>query len=140
VIEALEPGVHLFIPIDTSEGEEEPDLFVFFPGVMFAPTGLAIESNGIAQNMLPNGGIQFMSPQHLSKRHFYLLNRNVIGDAQIFTDSWFRLIFSQRALERLGDVLHRELAFMPMGVCDEPIPANAEKRTRDGGVEPLGAG
>jgi hypothetical protein len=139
VVEALEPGVHLFIPLDTSEGRQEPELYVFYPGVTFRPTGLAIEANAIAGSMLPDGGLQFSSPNYLSARHFYLLNRNVIGSAEIFTDGWFGPIFSQRAVERLGDVLQRELAFMPMGVCEEPLPPDARRCTRDGGEEQLGA-
>ncbi len=138
IVEALEPESHLFIPLDFSDDKEERQLYVFFPGAMFAPTGLAVEGNDIAKNLLPNGSLQFVSPQHLGKRHFYLLNRSVIGPAHIFTDSWFGVIFSRGILELVGDVLDRELAFMPMGECNAPIPAHAEKRTRDGRVQPLG--
>jgi hypothetical protein len=139
VVEALEPGVHLFIPLDTSEGEREPELYVFYPGLMYRPTALAIKASDIGRYLRPEGFLQFTRPQHLSARHFYMLNRNVIGSAEIFCEGWFGPVFSQRAVERLGDVLQRELAFMPMGVCDEPIPAGATRCTRDGGVAQLGA-
>lgn len=134
-IEALEPGAHLFLALDLCPGEEPP-LHVFFPGVLFRPTALAIDANGIRENLLPGGGVKFTGPR-LSARHFYRLNRNVIGAAEIFVDPWLGPIFSQRAVAQFGDVLEREHAFMPMGVCEEPIEPGASKATRDGSVHPL---
>jgi hypothetical protein len=136
VLESLEPGAHLFLPLDTSDGGQPPLLHIFFAGAMFRPTGLAISANGIAGHILPEGGLSFNQPK-LSARHFYYLNANVIGSAELFVDTWLGTIFSRRVLERLGDVLPPELAFMPMGVCAEPPPADAMKCTRYGKTEPL---
>jgi len=136
VLESLEPGTHLFLPLDTSDGGQPPLLHIFFAGAMFRPTGLAISANGIAGHILPEGGLTFNQPK-LSARHFYYLNANVIGSSELFVDSWLGTIFSRRMLERLGDVLPPELAFMPMGVCAEPPTAGAMKCTRDGKTEPI---
>lgn len=138
IVEALEPGVHLFIPLDTSEGQREPELYVFYPGVIFRPTSLAIEASGMVGAIQPHGGL--VIPRTVSARHFYAVNRNVISSAEIFTEGKLGPIFSQRAVEQLGDVLAREYAFMPMGVCEEPIVKGTGKYTRDGAVEPLASG
>ena len=103
---------------------------------MFRPTGLAITANGLAGHILPEGGLTFNQPK-LSARHFYYLNAYVIGSTELFVDTWLGTIFSRRMLERLGDVLPPELAFMPMGVCTEPPTACAMKGTRDGKTKPI---
>lgn len=136
VLESLEPGAHLFLPLDTSQGANSPLLYIFFPGVAFSPTGLAIAANGIEDCILPNGGLSF-GGSRLSASHFYFLNRNVIGSADVFVDSWLGPIVSKRALERLGDILPTEFAFMPMGVCEERLPPGAARHTRDGTAHQL---
>jgi hypothetical protein len=133
VLEELEPGAHLFIPIDLSHGSEEPRLYVFFSGATFRPTAVAIEANGIPVTENPDGGIRYSYPQPVDPR-FYYLNRGMIGSAEVFVDHGLGLIFSKRALERLGDILPRRYAFAPIGVCDEAIPAGAGRYTRDGEV------
>jgi len=136
VLESIEPGVHLFLPLDTSEGAEPPLLHIFYAGATFRPTGLAVSANGMADHILPEGGLTFNRPK-LSARNFYHLNVNVIDSADVFVDAWLGLIFSRRALERLGDVLPPELAFMPMGVCKEPASHGPDKCTRGGKVGPI---
>ena len=136
VLEELEPGRHLFIPIDLADGSEAPQLYVFFVGAIFRPLALANQANDLKATLLPGGGVNLhdMNP---ANRPFYYLNSGVVGTSQVFIDHWLGPIFSKRAVELLGDFLPRRYALMPMGVCDEPLLPGTSRYTRDGAVHPL---
>jgi hypothetical protein len=102
----LEPGAHLFLPLDLSDGSEDPQLYVFFAGVAFRPTAVAVEANGIADLLLPDGGLSFKTPR-LSARHSYLLNRGLIGQPDVFYGPLLGVVFSHRAVTLLGDMRSR---------------------------------
>lgn len=142
VLEQLEPGAHLFIPIDLSDGDEIPRLYVFFPGVTHRPSALAVAANGLEIGRYENGSVAVRLPKghqvvRLDRPNFYYLNGRIVGSAELFVDSDLGFIFSRKAVERLGDILDPRDIFMPVGIADEPVPETTARYTRDGKIERL---
>ena len=142
VLEQLEPGTHLFIPIDLPDDEGTPRLYVFFAGVTHRPSALAVAANGMEIGRYGNGSVAIRLPKghqvvRLDRPGFYYLNGRIVGSAHLFVDGDLGFIFSQNAVERLGDILDPRDIFMPVGIVDEPIPETTGRYTRDGKVERL---
>lgn len=119
-IEAVEPGRHLFIPVDVDAKDRDPfRLYILFPGNAARLTVLAMRANEISYTLSDGGTPVFHEPPWLHEDRFGYLNQDVLQDAHLFYDFSLSFIFSRALVEKLGDVFIENYAFKPWGVVTE---------------------
>lgn len=130
IVEYIEPGVHIFIPVDVEcidQGNFRT--YVFFAGHVSMGNGLALKANGIDYRLSENGKPILTSPQQLnwinyggkSDCRFSYLNINDIDSYHLQYAGRAHMILSDTLVKRLGDILHPGLGFIPMGVVHETL-------------------
>ena len=120
-IETLQPGKHLFIPMDISRPDGCDRRYVFFVLRDHTQPLLALEANGIDYTTNEFGVPLFGTPTWaLSMDHFGFLSAPIIDGAAVDSDGRIGLVMSKALLDELGDVFPKGLYLIPMGVAEEP--------------------
>ena len=120
VIEALQPGKHLFVPMDISGPDGCERRYVFYVQRDHTETVLAMEANGIEYSTSESGVPLFPTPAWvLSNDHFGYLSAPIVGGATVDWDGRIGMVMSKALIDELGDVFPRGLYLIPMGVADE---------------------
>lgn len=121
-IEAVEPGRHLFIPVDIDASDRDPfRLYILFPGNAARQTVLAMRANGISYTLSDRGTPICNEPAWLHEDRFGYLNLDVLQGAHLFYDFSLSFVFSSALVEKLGDVFVENYAFKPWGVVTETL-------------------
>jgi hypothetical protein len=118
VIERLAPGVHYFIPVDIDDRHDATfRVYMFFCGMTRLRTALAMEANGIAYTLFPDGIPKFTPPAWLHSNNFGYLDSSVIDGAPLFYAPELGFLFSQELVDRLGQIMPEGTVFVPMGLA-----------------------
>src|SRR5215470_4318031 len=114
---AFAPGIHYFVPVDIDDRQGGFRAFFFFCGLGWTRDVVAAEASGITDTTTVGAGRISASPDFVSSERFAYLDGSVIDGAPLFYDGRLSLVFCRELVERLGDVLPRNQAFVPMGVA-----------------------
>ena len=118
VIEEFAPGIHYFVPVDIDDRQGGFRAYFFFCGLGWTREVVAAEASGITETTTTVGGGRIPAfPDFISSERFAYLDGSVIDGAPLFYDGRLSLVFCRELVERLGDVLPRNQAFVPMGVA-----------------------
>lgn len=117
VIEEFAPGIHYFVPVDIDDRQGGFRAYFFFCGLGWTRDVVAAEASGITDTTTVGGGRIPAFPDFVSSERFAYLDGSVIDGAPLFYDGRLSLVFRGELVERLGDVLPRNQAFVPMGVA-----------------------
>ena len=122
IIEEMAPGAHYFVPVDVADHAGGSfRVYAFYCGLAPRRTALALKANGIPYTTSQTGELVFTPPVWAATSdQFGYLEASVVGGAPLLSDDWLNALFSQELMERLGDVLPKGWAFVPMGLVDEP--------------------
>src|SRR5262249_35407330 len=91
--------------------------YFFFCGLGWTRDVVAAEASGITDTTTVGGGRIPSFPDFVSSERFAYLDGSVIDGAPLFYDGRLSLVFRGELAARLGGVLPRNQAFVPMGVA-----------------------
>jgi hypothetical protein len=120
-IEELQPGKHLFIPIDVDWNGDQRRLYVFYVLRNTTRTILAMRANGIEFNFAETGNPVFPTPAWLASDRFAYLNGDVVDGAAVDFDPRVGIVMSKPLIDALGNVFPKGIVLVPTGVVDEPL-------------------
>ena len=128
VVERLEPGRNLFLPVDVARKDAPIErLYLFYVQLDHKAFPLAFRANGVEPSFT-DAGDPFRNNWHdqLHGPHrFTFLNSAAIGPRHLYVSVHTGILYSAAVVEALGDVLPPNMAFVPMGVVDEPYRSPA---------------
>jgi len=121
-IEDLQPGKHLFVPIDVRKRDGGVSRkYAFFIMRDTTRPVLALAPNGIAYTLAPSGNPLWQAPEWLRTDRFAYLNLNVVRGAAVDFDSRTGLILSDGLVSKLGDVFPKGVSLVRMGAVEEDL-------------------
>ncbi len=125
-IEELEPGKHLFIPIDVANKDGSTRrVYAFYQLRDRTGPTFAMKANDIEYTLAPTGNPLFKRPQWLDSDRFGYLNSQVLRGSALDFDPRTGLVLSGELVDKLGDVFPKGVVLVPMGVVDEKIGGRA---------------
>lgn len=112
IIEELAPGIHYFIPVDAFRA------YFFVCGAGWMGEVVAREMSGITGTTTTfSGDVVPAFPDFIGSERFAYLDGSKIGSTPLFYHGRLSWVFCRELVERLGDILPRGNAFVPMGVA-----------------------
>jgi hypothetical protein len=119
IVEEFAPGIHYFIPVEVDDGQGGSFCaFFFICGAGWTDEVVAREASGITQTTTTFAGDVIPTlPDFIGSERFAYLEASKIDRAPLFYNGSLSWVFCRDLVERLGDILPRGKAFVPMGVA-----------------------